>query len=197
MAADTMREKGMTLIELAMAVFVIAVGITGVLAVARSAQRAQYDTVAELRTTEFARNAMTTLQLFSDRAAEDPDPTAWIRFWADFSSGEFPISQMITDAFTEVSSSEEEADQTVTLYGDNTFHTNSPAFRQDRSQSSDGAFIRYRMSIAAAGNEREVTYAMTNNPPPFIGVTLHTFYGNSTGNGSTFYGIFANKGKLP
>lgn len=197
MAAD---KRGVTLIELAVAVSVIAVALVGIIALARTGQRAEYDTVAEYRTTEFARNTMATLRLFSDRAAEDPDPTAWVRFWADFSHGDYHIRQTVCNPDVIKGSPTGVSDDLYSLYGDNNTRTNwwsADPMDINMQFDSDDFTIRYRMSIVAAGGDPEITYDSTNNPPPFVGVTLHVFYGNSTANGATFYGIFDNKGRLP
>ena len=76
------------LIELAIAAFVIGIGILALLGLAHVAERAAADAEAETRAALFADEVFITLRLYSDRYAQSTNQTEWVGFWTRVAAGE-------------------------------------------------------------------------------------------------------------
>ena len=201
-----MKLSGFMLIELAVASFVIGVAVLALVAVLHLGQRAATESDGDTRAALFAEDAIATLRLLNDRAAADPDPEAWSRLWAQIDPDDqtHPGGIVITQ-LTGFASDVWEADQTGDLPRLDTsrgVHTNywCPA---RLVREADGAAnlvradfaLRYALSIQA-GETHDVG---DRAEPRYYAVTLHVWNGVSVAAdvGSTFFAVFANKGRMP
>ena len=201
-----MRSRGFMLIELAVASFVIGVAVLALAAVLHLGQRAATESDADTRATLFAADAIATLRLLNDRAATDPDPEAWANLWAQIDPNDktHPGGTIITQ-FTGFASDVWQADRPDDLPCLDTsrgVHTNfwcparlvSETAGAANSVRADFA-LRYALGIQA-GEYHDVG---DRTEPRYYAVTLHVWNGLSVAadEGSTFFAVFANEGRLP
>lgn len=194
------------LIELAVASFVIGVAVLALAAVLHLGQRAATESDGDTRAALFAADAIATLRLLNDRAATDPDPEAWADLWAqiDPDNETHPGGTVITQ-FTGFASAVWQADRPDDLPCLDTshgVHTNfwCPARLAPETAGAANPVradfaLRYALGIQA-GEELNIG---DRTEPRYYAVTLHVWNGLSVAadEGSTFFAVFANEGRLP
>lgn len=200
--------RAFMLIELAVACFVIGTCLLALLAVARSGQRAAAESENETRASLFAKDAFTTLRLFSDRAAADEDPCAWTNFWTGLANGgsvtQFPGFVVEDDASPDGNPAGDARffkwtarEGPPALCGDDQVHTNiwRPAAMEDDAIPETA--VQYRMSISidpSPGAHGDAPHGFRR-----VQVTLHVWNGLTRIHPETytFFGVFANSGRMP
>lgn len=196
LSAHDRRRRAFMLIELAVACFVIGTCLLALLAVARSGQRAAAESENETRATLFANDVLTTLHLFSERAATDENPGAWTNFWTTLATGgsitQFPGYVVSGAPYYKWN----EKEGPPALYGDDQIRTNIWRAAEMEDDSLPETALQYKLSISIIPLRAE-----NGTAPDFrrVQVTLHVWNGLTRIHPETytFFEVFSNRGRLP
>jgi len=187
------------LIELAIAAFVIGIGILALLGLAHVAERAASDTESETRAALFADEVFTTLRIFSDRYAQSTNQMEWVGFWTRVAAGgALPLATEGLPVWKPMT-----AERPRLIAGDGDEHAAFwvPAAAGGATPDTVQDFsMNYRLTIARPGQTSGGTAALATPPPPaMLLVTLHVWsgVGKLAEDPFTFFTSFSNAGSLP
>lgn len=89
--------NGFTLVELAVASSLVAVGLLGAYALLRAGIESEETQESDVRGALFAESAFDTLEAVSESVAAQGGSTNWVAFWKDFSDGKLALPLQGTD----------------------------------------------------------------------------------------------------
>ena len=194
------RTAAFTLIELALSVFVMGVGILGVFGLSRLGITAAAEAEDEVRAAMFADDVFTTMRLYAD-AMRGTNSDDWVDFWENIETNEFPVAG--ADLW-------QDADGYVpTIVPDGEIHTNVFYSVDIRDEGASFAPIpeyalHYRItideepySLSAAMSGRDYGYTEVSSESTYR-VSLHVWNGGARRRPEaySFYTHFCERGDL-
>ena len=199
------RKDAFTLIELAMASFLVGVALVSIVALLGAGNRAATEAEGAIRASLFARDAFATLRILNDRAASDPNNIdAWYEFWSDCQDG-VAITQ--TTSFASGVWVGDSTGDFPSLILDGNVHTNhwcpvGTYVGGDESQLVPADFsLRYRFIVRSNAQEDDGEDAYRDGqrvPGTYYTVGLHVWNGISLTQDAEFsyFAIFSNPGTM-
>lgn len=187
--------RAFTLIELALAIFVLGMAVLALYSLSRLGVRAATEAEDEMRAAMFADDVFTTLGIYADHCRRATNETTWVEFWRQVQDGTQPLPVAAWDYWQGPG----DGATPLTVYGDGEVRTNvyrSVDLRADASFEAIPEYgVQYRLGVSLPPFNKEQPPAWTNS----VRVTLHVWSGTYRRNPEpfTFYTHFADAGVLP
>ena len=185
------RRSAFTLVELALASFLVAVGLLGVYALLRTGMDSASERETDVRGSLFAHTAFATLDAAADVAAMG-GATNWVAFWEDFFDGSTNLPLPGAGA-----SDAESPSESPLGAGSDSFSSAIPGLHL----RGDGLFA-YVYADATVSSASNTVWYEFNHPPnwlrresggdPFaVAVTLHVWPERPTSSAQTYFRMFS------